>query len=465
VNAGERHEVGEFSWGSYLGFLYFFPRRLYLAGLMHIILLGIAFVVILFVRSRNAEMVKWAVFPFSIIEIGLLTYYGFKANRLSWKYCKWKSPYNFISSNNVWDVFGRLAVVFRVLNVIGYVFLGRPGGVKAYPEWLIIGGIVFYAILIMLTIIRSRGPIWAVALNTLKESFSKLEVVILFLISMVFIILFNSFWHVPAVREPVLQFFEKSQEAAKIAQGRAGNLEEEGQPTGVRSDEAAFSGSGYEKTLFRLRLQVAAFLFGEFFIALICFTLSIFLVRGEIQGGVVLTVLPKPIGRGEYILGKILGGWIIAAVCFEVMAIVSLGFAIPYHGQTLDNIPNILHAMLLMPIKFGILIALITYFSLWLPEAVAGFIGLVIFIAGHMSEYLLDLATDDFAGIPILNQSFKAIHVLLPNLSWVFSTEILDPNATRFVSIGPLIEWVFWALLYFAVIATLTVSTFRKQSL
>ena len=298
MNSAERYEIGEYSWGSFLGFLFFFPRRLYLPGILHIILLGITAVVIWAVDRNNPEAVKWAIFSCAVVEVGMLTFFGFKANRLSWNACTWKTPYRFISSNTVWGLFGRLTILLRVLNVIGYVFLQPPGGIKTLPGWLNIAGFIFYGILIIFAVWWSRGPIWAVALNTLKESFAKLEVVTLFIIGMVFVILFNGIWHVPAVQDAVLMHFEQSPEAAEIAAGRTGDEYQEKRGLDLNPSESAFTIDTYDKVLYRLRVQAAAFLFGEFFIALICFALGIFLVSGEISRGVVLTVLPKPIGRG-----------------------------------------------------------------------------------------------------------------------------------------------------------------------
>jgi len=233
----------------------------------------------------------------------------------------------------------------------------------------------------------------------------------------------------------------------------------------TRPQTRAFADEEIQKETLRLQVQVAAFLFGEFFVALICFAIGIFLVTSEINGGVVLTILPKPIGRGEYILGKILGGWLIVVICFEAMALVALLFSLPYTDAALNNIPNILHAMLLMPIKYAILISLITYLSLWLPEAAAGFIGLAFFITGHASEKILDMAFDEFAAMPMLSQATKAAYVLIPDLSWVLSTSILDPNGTEFLGAGPVFKWIFSAGIYFAVVTAAAVLSFRKRSL
>ena len=460
----ERKEIADFSWGVYAGFPFLFARKLVIPAILHIVILVAAAAVIFGVYNSNSESVKWAILPFAIVEMAFLTFYGTRAGRMSWTSCRWKSPYKFISSNGVWGLFGRILIFFRILNAIG-MFLQRPGGLKPYPSWFIPVGLTFFGMLLLFAIWRSRGPIWAVALNSLKESVAKLEVVILFLISLIFVILFNAIWLLPAVRDPVLTYFEENQKAADMAAGLSNVSDDESASSVSRRVDVAFTDTAYKAAFYRPKVQAAAFFFGEFFIALICFALGISLVAGEIQRGVVLTVLPKPIGRGEYIIGKILGGWIIATACFEVIAIISIGFALPYSGHTFGNIPNIFHAMLFMPVKYAILLALIIYFSLWLPEAVAGFSGLVIFIAGHMSEKILDLATDDFAAIPILSQALKAVHVMLPNLAAVMSPMILDPDATEFISTGPMVEWTLWALLYFAVIACLTVFTFRKRSL
>ncbi len=145
--------------------------------------------------------------------------------------------------------------------------------------------------------------------------------------------------------------------------------------------------------------------------------------------------------------------------------VVAMLFSLPYTDAALNNIPNILHAMVLMPIKYAILISLITYLSLWLPEAAAGFIGLALFLTGHASEKILDMAFDEFSAMPMLSQATKAAYVMMPDLSWVLSTSILDPNGTEFIGIGPIFKWIFSAGIYFAEVTAAAVLSFRKRSL
>jgi len=437
-----------------------------LPGLLHIVLLIITGAAIWLTRAPNPGALKWILLGFVIVELGFLTYHGFMANRFSWNYCNWKDPHKFTASNSVWGFFGRLLLLLRVLNVAAYGFLKPTGSIASTPGWVGTAGYILVPIAMAIIVWRVRGPIWAVALNTLKESVSKLEVITLFIIGVVFVIFFNAVWQVPAVQDTVVDFFKASQPAAgRVEEPFKTSEEVDELEISTTPQTRAFAEDAIQKGSLRLKVQVAAFLFGEFFIALICFALGIFLVTGEINRGVVLTVLPKPIGRGEYVIGKILGGWLIVVICFEAMAVVALLFALPYRGDALDNIPNILQAMLLMPIKYAILIALITYLSLWLPEAAAGFVGLALFIAGHFSERMLDMATDEFIAMPLLSHATKASYVLLPHLSEVFSPVILDPNWTDFTSAGPMFEWSFWAVLYFAIITAAAVLSFRKRSL
>ncbi len=458
----DRYEKYEFSWGSFMGFIFFLPRKLFLPAIAHIIFLSVAISICAWLFKANPGLSKWAVFAFAVLEIILLSYFARSARRISWKTCKWKDVHRFESSNRSWAFFGRLFLLMRILNVIAYSFLQKPGVYTRFTPMQTALSIAAIVVVAAYVIWRIRGPIWAVALNTLKESIGKLEVVTLFLIGVVFVIMFNTFWHVPAVQTAVMAFFEEAPTAEETTEQEEAKSQLDIQ-TGPQSSR--FTERDIQKGNLRLQVQVAAFLFGEFFIALICFALGIFLLSGEIQRGVVLTVLPKPIGRGEYVLGKILGGWLIVVICFEAMCIIALLFALPYIGSPLDNIPNIFHAMLLMPIKYAILIASITYLSLWLPEAAAGFIGLAVFVSGHFSEKILDLATDEFAAVPFMSQGLKASYALIPHLTMVFSPSILDPNWTDFTSPGPAFEWAFWAVLYFAVVAALTVMSFRKRSL
>ena len=466
MNAEGRYEQYNFSWGSYFGFVHFFARKLFIPGILHLILIAAGVALMLSVGKASEVNAKWILGIFAIVEIGLLTWFGLTANRASWKSCTWKNPHKFTSSNGIWGFFGRLVLLMRVLNVIGYCLLCSPSSALTTPTWMVVLGFILIPIAIALIVWRVRGPIWAVALNTLKESVGKLEVITLFVIGVVFVIFFNAIWLVPSVQDTVIEAFMAAQDDVGTFEQPFNQGEEVDQlEVSTRPQTRAFADEDIQKETLRLQVQVAAFLFGEFFIALICFAVGIFLVTGEINRGVVLTILPKPIGRGEYIIGKILGGWLIIVICFEAMALVAMLFSLPYTDAALNNIPNILHAMLLMPIKYAILISLITYLSLWLPEAAAGFIGLALFITGHASEKILDMAFDEFSAMPMLSQATKAAYVMMPDLSWVLSTSILDPNGTEFIGIGPIFKWIFSAGIYFAVVTAAAVLSFRKRSL
>jgi len=186
MNAEGRYEQYNFSWGAYLGFIHFFARKLFIPGILHLILIAAGVALMLSVGKADQVNAKWILGIFAIMEIGLLTWFGITANRVSWKNCTWKDPHKFTSSNGIWGFFGRLFLLMRVLNVISYCLLNSPTSVTSLPSWVVVTGFIVVPIAIALIVWRVRGPIWAVALNTLKESVGKLEVITLFVIGVVF---------------------------------------------------------------------------------------------------------------------------------------------------------------------------------------------------------------------------------------------------------------------------------------
>ena len=74
VNKEERYEQYDFSWGTYLGFPYFFSRKMLLPGILHIVLLVITGAAIWLTRAPNPGALKWILLGSVIVELGFLMY-------------------------------------------------------------------------------------------------------------------------------------------------------------------------------------------------------------------------------------------------------------------------------------------------------------------------------------------------------------------------------------------------------
>jgi Cu-processing system permease protein len=153
----------------------------------------------------------------------------------------------------------------------------------------------------------------------------------------------------------------------------------------------------------------AVLLFGTF----IAIFVGIGLVSKEIEKRTVFAIFAKPVGRGEFVVGKYLGLCVTLAVNVAAMGIgISLALFFVGGGGLAGSIwPTIL----LIFLELTIVTAVAILFSSFSSPALSALLTFFVFIIGHFSSSLRDLAAS-------LNSQtatfvFEAIYYLLPNLS------------------------------------------------
>ncbi|MFH1675786.1 MAG: ABC transporter permease subunit [bacterium] len=326
---------------------------------------------------------------------------------------------------------------------------------RAEMHWDVIIPILFgIGLVLWLVLVYARGkfrllPSFAIARVTVLDSIMRLEVIFLLIIGILLVGVFGFNLFSPQTRNLLIK--------STIVQGRFTDI------TGGTNME--LTQLEKEKSLCDLLVQ-AALLMAEFFVAIIGFVLSMFLLPGEINRGVILSILPKPLTRGEYVFGKFLGTWMIVTGCFFVLALELLGIqAIFYSSRGLSAINwHLLKAMALFPFKYATLVLVIMGLTLRFPEAVAGIVGIGIFIGGHFAEKIYDLSRD-FADSPIFVYAFKFAYYILPHLTEAFSVNILDKNADALISWPTVFGWLWQIMVYNCLLLWLLTWLFKRRSL
>lgn len=198
----------------------------------------------------------------------------------------------------------------------------------------------------------------------------------------------------------------------------------------------------------------AMLLFGAF--------ISIFvgnsLVSKEIDRRTVYAIFSKPIGRGEFILGKYLGLCLTLLVNVLVMGL-GVTLALLYVGGKSLSI-TIWGAVLLIFLELMILIAVAILFSSFSSPALSALLSFCVFVIGHFSAALNELAAT-------LNSTFAkfffgAIYYLLPNLAaFTFRTEASHGSVppTKMILFG-----VLYALLYSAILLIIAIAVFSRRN-
>lgn len=168
--------------------------------------------------------------------------------------------------------------------------------------------------------------------------------------------------------------------------------------------------AGHEaRTIVNLGLS-AMLVFGVF----ISIFVGVSLVSKEIEKRTVFAIFAKPIGRGEFIVGKYIGLCLTLLVNVLVMG-VGVSLALLWVGG--GNLAiSIWGAILLIFFELAILTAVAILFSSFSSPALSALLTFFVFIIGHFSQSLRDFAENlGSTGAKIF---FNAVYYLLPNLSF-----------------------------------------------
>jgi ABC-type transport system involved in multi-copper enzyme maturation permease subunit len=155
----------------------------------------------------------------------------------------------------------------------------------------------------------------------------------------------------------------------------------------------------------------AILLFGVF----IAIFVGVGLVYKEIERRTLYAILSKPIGRGEFLLGKYLGLCLTLLVNVAIMG-VGLSLALLYVQRGWDPLlVRIWPAILLIYIELLILTGVAMLFSAFSSPALSALLAFFVFVIGHFSADLKTLASS--MGSAPSRWVFAGLYYLLPNFA------------------------------------------------
>jgi Cu-processing system permease protein len=191
---------------------------------------------------------------------------------------------------------------------------------------------------------------------------------------------------------------------------------------------------------------------------LLAIFLGVNVVTREVERRSAYFVLAKPIARWQYLLGKMLGVWLMLAVCLALMLGAFLFETLVYRGPV----------QLVMFQAFWLLlveILLLTSFSILVStfssSIISAFISLGLFVSGHLTSDLFLLSEKSRAGTRRLVGT--VLFYALPNLDRLnlkTQVSLLTPvPATTVISNS------LYGLLYVVAFFVLAVAIFRRRDL
>ncbi len=198
----------------------------------------------------------------------------------------------------------------------------------------------------------------------------------------------------------------------------------------------------------------AMLIFGVF----IAIFVGVSLVSKEIEKRTVYVIFSKPIGRGEFIIGKYLGLCLTLLVNVLIMG-VGVSLAILYVGGG-NLAATIWGAVGLIFLELMILTAVAILFSSFSSPALSALLTFFVFIIGNFSASLRDFAAN--LGSPFTKIFFDALYHALPNLSFYnFTTNAAHGDVPTAAMFG---GGILYAVVYIVILLTATVLIFSRRN-
>jgi ABC-type transport system involved in multi-copper enzyme maturation permease subunit len=200
----------------------------------------------------------------------------------------------------------------------------------------------------------------------------------------------------------------------------------------------------------------AMLLFGVF----IAIFVGVGLVYKEIERRTIYAIFSKPVGRGEFLLGKYLGLCLTLAVNVFVMG-AGVSLALLYVRGGFDPLAlRIWPAVALIYFELMIIVAVALLFSSFSSPALSALLTFFVFVIGHFSADLQALASS--VGSAPARLLFAGVYYLLPNLSNYAYTTAASHGATP--ATANFFAALAYALAYIAVLLAASTLIFKRRN-
>lgn len=215
------------------------------------------------------------------------------------------------------------------------------------------------------------------------------------------------------------------------------------------------SGGQERKIIVDLGLS-AMLLFGVF----IAIFVGVGLVYKEIERRTVYAIFSKPVGRGEFLVGKYLGLCLTLLVNVLVMG-TGVSLALVYVSRGWNPLAlTIWPAILLIYVELMVLTGVALLFSSFSSPALSALLTFFVFIIGHFSADLKGLANS--MGGSAARWLFTGLYYLLPNLS---NLTFITPAAHEQLPVARQASVaILYSLLYIVVILAAATVIFRRRN-
>ncbi len=190
--------------------------------------------------------------------------------------------------------------------------------------------------------------------------------------------------------------------------------------------------------------------------------LSVFLgvsvVSREVERRTVYILLTKPIGRADYLLGKLLGVWLTLILSLGMMFVAFLLESVLYRAP-IDAV--VFQCFWLMLMEFLLIASFSILASTFTSSAMSAFMSIGLYLIGHLSTDLQFFASKSDS--EVTRTAGALLYYLLPNLERLNLKTPASLMAT--VPASQVIGATGYAALYVAAFFALAVALFRRRDM
>ena len=194
--------------------------------------------------------------------------------------------------------------------------------------------------------------------------------------------------------------------------------------------------------------------------ALITIFIGVALVYKEIDKRTIYSLISKPVHRHEFIIGKYAGLCLTLLVNSAVMVLGTELALLYVNGKFVPLHCAVLAASFLVYLELALLVAVALMFSSFTTPMLAALFSFAAYVIGHFSRDLLDMAA--LSSSTATRIVLTALYYVLPNLSnFGFITEA---SHGRIVPFRIAVSATVYAIVYVGILLSAAVLIFQKRN-
>ncbi len=182
------------------------------------------------------------------------------------------------------------------------------------------------------------------------------------------------------------------------------------------------------------------------------------MIRKEVDKGTIVTILAKPVGRRQYLVGKFLGLNLTLACMLGLMGALFFMVLLVAPGAFS---PRYLSAIYMTLLEMTVINAVVVLFSTCVSAPLAAIATLGVFLMGHLSQSIRDFGS--MQGTHLQQTIFDAVYYLVPNLE-IFNVRGAVVHGET-ISAHQLVLATVYGLGYAGLLLILSSAVFQRKGL